>query len=185
MAKSPGRKFEDNFQSSANHHGIFFDNIKDVYIPPELRTKIKVPKNKYDCFLFSQGHLLPLELKSTSQTSFGFPIETDSKDTNKVIKQHQIDKLEEAYMVEESNQDGLIPGFVFNFRKYDNKTFFLHILDFINFKKETTRKSISFDLCKDKGIDITFNKLRTNYRYNLLDFVSNVIKEYQNNRWKT
>lgn len=164
VKKPPGKKFENNFKDSAKKEGVFFHRINDVFIPFEYRSVIKVVKNKYDNFIFSEGHLFPLELKSTAQKSFSFD--------EKIIKQHQIDNLLEA-----EQYDGIMPGFVFNFRESDNFTVFVHIQDFIKYKLNTNRKSIPIDFCKEEGVEIKSELKRTNYHYFIGDFIRLAIEK--------
>lgn len=157
MAKSEGKKFEEDIKTSTKKDGIFFYRIKDTYIPPELRTKIFVSKNLYDSFLYYKPYLIPIELKSGKGKSFSFD--------EKIIKKHQEEALLDAI-----NFPGVIAGFVFNFRDL-NETYFVHILDYKDFKDKTDRKSISLDYCRNVGIEIKSKIARTRRRYLIKDFV--------------
>ena len=169
MAKNPGKKFEDNIKQSCNKKDIFFYRIKDVYIPyhipQKLRQQIKVPINEYDNFIFGKGHLFPCELKSTGQKSFSFD--------EKIIKNHQINNLLKA-----SQYEQIIPGFIFNFRNYENKTYFIHINDFVDFKNKAERKSIPMDICEEFGIEIENEIKKTNYFYYIEEFINKAIEKY-------
>lgn len=161
---NPGKVFEAHIEKSCTKQNIFFDRIKDVYIPPDLRTKIRVPRNKYDCYLFKDGWLFPCELKSSGQKSISFD--------EKIIKQHQIDSLLKATTYD----DNIIPGFLFNFREYGNQTFFVHILDFIKFKDNTDKKSISLDVCSKIGLEINSELKKVHYQYDIAQFIDRAIK---------
>lgn len=177
VALTLGKKFEQNFQESCKKQKIFFHRIKDVCVPPELRAKINIPQNKYDNLVFHWEHLFPLELKSSGQRSVSF--------SEKIIKQHQIDNLLEA-----SEYENVVPGFVFNFRNYDNRTFFVHITDFIEYKDTIEKKrvstykskinknSISLDICGEIGIEIKNQLKRTNYSYDILSFLKMAISRW-------
>ena len=104
--------------------------------------------------LFGQEHLFTLELKSTKEKRFSFD--------ESIIKQHQIDKLEEA-----SHFSNLVSGFIFNFREPDNRVFFVHIKDFLdykyiaqnqikehNYKSKVNKSSISLPICEEIGLEI-------------------------------
>ncbi len=80
-----------------------------------------VPKNKYDALIFRKNHLFPVELKSTKAKSISMK--------ESMIKAHQIKNLKEA-----AKFDGVIAGFLFNFREPDNRTFFVHINDFLDYQ---------------------------------------------------
>ena len=146
---------------------VFFDRIKDTFIPPDLRNRVFVTKNKYDNYIFKDGWLFPCELKSTKQKSVSFD--------EKIIKQHQIDSLLEASTYNEA----ICPGFIFNFRSYKNQTYFVHILDFLEFKDSTTKKSISLDVCSEIGIKINNQIKRVHYSYDILEFIENAIERYK------
>lgn len=184
MSKNHGKIFEQDIERSAKKQKIFFHRNKDIHIPFNVRQLLAkhnmilpVSRNKYDNFLFHKGYLFPLELKSTGQKSISFD--------EKIIKEHQIKYLKEA-----TNYENIIPGFIFNFRCYDNQTFFVHINDFLTYKdvakneKEHTYKhkvnksSISLDICKEIGIEIKNNKNKTRYFYNIKDFISEAVLKY-------
>lgn len=167
---NPGKQFELDLEKSCVKQNIFFDRIKDVFIPPELRDKIRVPKNKFDNYIFKNGWLFPCELKSTGQKSISFD--------EKIIKEHQIDNL---YKTTQYN-DQIISGFIMNFRNYDNQTYFIHILDFIEFKNSTDKKSISLDVCSKVGTKINNQIKKVHYHYDILEFISKAIHKYGNGR---
>nr|WP_145401788.1 Holliday junction resolvase RecU [Paenibacillus xylanexedens] len=181
MATNQGKLFEEDFQKSAaqGSEKIFFTRIKDTFIPPDLRNKIRVTKNDYDCLMFAQSYLFTLELKSTKEKSISFD---ESK-----IKQHQIDKLSEA-----SKYEGVISGFIMNFREPDNKVYFVHIEDFLKYQyiaqnqiKEHTyrsrvnKSSISLAICEEIGIEIKGYKPRTRWHYHLKDFITKAINTHE------
>jgi len=172
-----GKIFEESLESSAKKLEIFFSRNRDVFIPPEFRTRMRVPKNPYDNLLFSEGHLFALELKSNQAKSFSF--------NESIIKEHQIESLLEA-----STYKDVIAGIIFNFRSMDNRTFFIEINDFIKYKdiaenqKEHTyknkinRSSIPFAICEEIGIEIENELLRTRYHYHLDRFVREAIQQF-------
>jgi penicillin-binding protein-related factor A (putative recombinase) len=143
-------------------------------LPPICRTcrdpatdqlRVRTPKNICDFSVFKSPILLKLELKSTAQKSVSLD--------EKIIKSHQIKGLEKI-----NNYNGIVAGFIFNFRNYDNQTYFVYINDFIKFTKETDRKSIPLDYCKETGIQVENKILRTNYRYDLDKLISKIIPLY-------
>ena len=182
--KSPGKKFEESIEESCNKENIFYDRKRDVYLPPELRGQIPLPKNKYDCFIFAEKHLFPLELKSSGQKSVSI-LNADGTPNEKIIKEYQIKSLVNATAF-----GNIIPGLIFNFREFDNCTYFVYILDFIKyrdvlqgksencFKCKINKSSISIDVCDEIGLQIKNNLKRTNYHYFISDFIQNAIKKY-------
>lgn len=169
-------------QQSAKDCDIFFVRVKDTHIPIEFRQKIRVTKNDYDCLMFGQEHLFTLELKSTQQKSISFD--------EKIIKQHQIDKLNEA-----SGFENVVSGFIFNFREPENRVFFVHIKDFLdykyiaqnqikdhNYQNKVNKSSISLPICEEIGLEIKGFKKRTRWHYHMNDFINEAIKIYGNNK---
>ncbi|PYY28159.1 Holliday junction resolvase RecU [Paenibacillus illinoisensis] len=178
MATNEGKLFEEDFQKSAakSSEKIFFTRIKDTFIPPDLRNRIRVTKNDFDCMMFARNHLFTIELKSTKQKSISFD--------ESVIKQHQIDKLAEA-----NTYEGVISGFIMNFREPENKVYFIHIEDFLKYQniaqnqiKEHTyrskvnKSSIPLAICEEIGIEIKGVKPKTRWKYRLIDFIAEAIK---------
>jgi penicillin-binding protein-related factor A (putative recombinase) len=169
--KNPGKEFEAQLQKSCQSVGVFYDRIKDT--PP----KVKVGKNKYDYYIYQIPNLFALELKSTGDKSISF--------SEKIIKQHQIDNLTEA-----ATHKGIIAGFIFNYREYDNATFFVHITEFNKYKLvaqstsddhtyvKVNKSSIPLEVCEQIGIKINNYKMRTNYHYHIKDFIDKAVSTY-------
>jgi penicillin-binding protein-related factor A (putative recombinase) len=171
-----GKQFEEDIEKSCEDQKIFYYRIKDTFIPPDLRRRVRVSKNKYDSFIYKQPNLFPIEFKSTKAKSVSFD--------EKIIKSHQIKALSDAV-----EYDGLIAGFIINFRAYENQTFFVHINEFLKLKnvaeneiKEHTymskinKSSISLDNCKEIGIEITNVKKKVRYRYYINKLIDQLIE---------
>lgn len=177
--KNLGKEFEAQFQKSCASvkPKVFFYRLKDQSLPPDLRSRVPVSRNKYDCIMFDSGHLLTLELKSTGQKSVSFD--------EKIIKQHQIDNLIDA-----ATYPNVISGFLINFREFENFTFFIHINEFVKYKqaaqtesKEHTyvklnKSSIPLEVCEHIGIKINNYKMKTKYHYHIREFISEAIKKF-------
>ncbi|KAA9007207.1 hypothetical protein F4V43_01600 [Paenibacillus spiritus] len=181
VKKNPGKTFEDNLQESIkqSNEKIFFSRIKDTYIPPDLRQKVRVTKNDYDCMMFARSHLFTLELKSTKEDRFSFD--------ESIIKQHQIDKLLEA-----TTYENVISGFIMNFREPTNKVFFVPIKEFIDYqyiaknqikdhkyKAKINKSSIPIAICEEIGIEIKGFKKKVNWHYHISDFITEAINTYR------
>lgn len=186
MSRKIGSKFQEDIEKSSNEQGIFFHNIKDVYLPPDVRRRVKLPRNKYDIIIFHKGYLFPIELKSTDKKSISF--------SEKIIKQHQIESLLEA-----TKFDRVISGFLMNFRDQpDNKTFFIPIQEFVKYKhlaenqlkhdykcregKRLNKASIPIDICKEIGFEVLNVKKRTRFRYYISDLIDRLIEDYNRRR---
>lgn len=177
MAKSAGKSFENQIETSCKEQGIFYHRIRDTNIPLELRARVKVAKNKYDSLLFHNGYLFPVEFKSGAQKSFSF--------SESIIKKHQIDNLLEA-----TKYNFVIPGFVFNFREENNETYFVHINDFVKYKSiaesksehtyksKVNKSSIPIDICREIGVELKNVKKKTAYRYYVKMLLEKLIKKY-------
>lgn len=180
MSTNLGKQFEEDFQKSAaqGSERIFFTRIKDTFVPPDLRSRVRVTKNDYDCMMFAKNRLFTLELKSTKQKSISFD--------EKIIKQHQIDKLKEA-----TNYEGIVSGFIMNFREPDNRVFFIHIDDFIKYKQiaetqtqdhtyknKVNKSSISLGICEEIGIEIKGFKKKVRWHYHIGDFITEAITKW-------
>jgi penicillin-binding protein-related factor A (putative recombinase) len=179
LASKDGKIFQQDFENSCIKDGVFSDRIKDVYIPPEYRKKIPTVKNKYDFYLYLKPHLIPVELKSVQENRVSF--------SESIIKRHQIKALEEA-----SEYEGVIAGFIFNFRSFNNRTYFVHINDFIkykniaenqikehNYKSKVNKSSIPIGICEEIGIEIKNKLLKSRYRYNVRQFIMEAVKKYE------
>lgn len=176
---SEGKNFEEQLKTSANEQNIYFYRIKDV--PPlMLKPNAKVSQNDFDSFVYRKPNLFPIELKSTKAKSISFQ--------EKIIKKHQIQALEDA-----AKYDGIIAGFIFNFRSYDNFTVFLHIKNFLEikylseneisehrFKSKLNKSSIGLDICKEVGIEIHNVKKKVKYRYFVNQLLDSLIELYNN-----
>jgi penicillin-binding protein-related factor A (putative recombinase) len=179
LVKNAGKSFEEQLQTSANEQGIYFYRIKDV--PPlMLKPNAKVSQNDFDSFVYRKPNLFPIELKSTQGKSVSFQ--------EKIIKKHQILALEDA-----AKYDGIIAGFIFNFREYENFTCFVHIKDFLEikylseneikehrFKSKLNKSSIGLDICKEVGIEIRNVKKKVKYRYYINSLLDSLIDKYSN-----
>jgi penicillin-binding protein-related factor A (putative recombinase) len=177
LTKNPGKEFEEQLKASAQEQGVYFYRIKDV---PTIMLKqgAQTSQNDFDSFIYKKPNLFPIELKSTAKRSVAFQ--------EKIIKKHQIEALEEA-----NKYDGVIAGFIFNFREYENFTVFVHIKDFLEikylseheikehrFKSKLNKSSIGLDICKEVGIEIRNVKKIKKYRYYINSLLDSLIDTY-------
>lgn len=172
-----GKQLEIDLKKSTAEQNIYFYRIKDVN-PLFLKPNTKVSQNDFDSFIYKYPNLFPVELKSTGQKSISFD--------NKIIKKHQIQALKEA-----DEHKGLIAGFIFQFREYDNFTVFVHIKDFLEiqylsenkiiehrFESKLNKSSIGLDICKEVGIEIHNVKKSKHYRYYINKLLDELIEKY-------
>jgi penicillin-binding protein-related factor A (putative recombinase) len=173
-----GKIFESEIEQSCEDQKVFYFRVRDVHIPPNLRTRIRVPKNKYDSLLFYKNHLFALEFKATDKAK-SFPLKEH------VIKQHQIDNLKAA-----KKYDGVISGFIFNFRDTNNETYFVEIDDFITYTKvakkelentyqsKANEKSIPIGIIREIGVPVEHVKKKVYYRFYINILLDELIKRY-------
>ena len=99
----------------------------------------------------------------------------DEKKNNTMIHAHQIKGLWNAYL------DGVCAGLLINFRDV-NRTYFIHILDFVNFIAKTSKKSINEkDVICCNAVLIPQQLMRTKYNYDmsvLFDWVEQNYSDY-------
>lgn len=186
MSISEGKQFEHSIKQSADEQHIWFLRIKDVNLPISIRAKVKLPQNQYDSVAFYKGHLFPLEFKSTKAKSFSL--------SNKIIKENQITNLQKA-----AQFDDVIPGFIFNFREPDNLSYFVHINDFLTYKKiaqgemdsiypegvKVNKSSIPIGVIKTIGVKIQASKKKVHYRYYINQLFDTLIHTYETNGNRT
>lgn len=186
MSRKIGQQFQTDIENSCKEQDVFFHNIKDVFLPPDVRRRVRLPKNKYDSIIFHKGYLFPLELKTTNKKSLSF--------SESVIKEHQIEGLIEA-----SKYEDVIPGFLINFREQpENLTYFIPINRFTEYKhiaenqmehtykcrkgKKLNRASIPVDICQEIGIEVLSVQKRIHHRYFIIDLLDSVIADYNRGR---
>lgn len=172
MAKNSGKIFETDFSKSVPDY-CFIHRLKDS---AQSYNNSKVTSftwnNECDFFIYdSKSHLLyALELKSTKYKSINFEIDENDK-SSKMIKLHQIKSLTDM-----SKYDGIVAGFIFNFRDEEHnmeRTYFQNIIDFNNMCKKINKQSCNeIDLLLNGAIKIDGTKKRVHYTWDLDKFLS-------------
>lgn len=159
--KNRGKIFEENFKKSVPKE-VLYERFKDGTANFRGNGNENVrfqAKNVCDCFLFDGSVLLYLELKSHKGKSLPFSC----------IRQNQVEQL-----IERQSHKNTISGLLIEFSDLE-RVFYLNIADFMHFTTDMSRKSIPFEFCRDKGIEVEVQKLRTNYRYNVEKLYEDVI----------
>lgn len=164
--KNVGKIFEEDFKKSIPSY-CMVHRLKDTAQSYNRNVNTRFTwNNPCDFFIFSsQSHnLYAIECKSTKYKSMAFQTEKD--DTEKMIKYHQIQSLSDL-----SKYDGIVAGFLFNFRDEDNdsqRTYFQNINDFNRMCDEIQKKSFNeMDLILNGAVKINGNKKRTHYMWNI------------------
>ncbi len=196
MGKNVGKQFEENFKKSIDSSLIYDYRLKDAGSnigggSEHMRFTIT---NDYDMFLFLK-YLFPMELKSSGIDAFSFgnvmPTTEEWKGKSdgglnveekkeiksiwkgKTIKLNQVVGLRKA-----SVYNGVYAGFLFNFRKKDNETYWLNIEDFLRFHKDTNKVSINKkDVIEYGGIKTNQTLKRIHYKYNVIQLLCDITNE--------
>lgn len=170
MAKNPGKNFEDYFIKSVPAH-CWHKRLNDNAASWSNGTNSRFTStNECDFILFNckTKTLYALELKTTinSLTFWRKDFEEDGKKKNFNIKKNQILGLKKW------SKHWMNCGFVMNFRNKDNRTFFVDIIDFLNYTDKLDKKSINMnDVLQMNPIEIENKLMRTNYKYDLEKFL--------------
>ncbi|GIN21428.1 Holliday junction resolvase RecU [Siminovitchia fordii] len=172
-----GKVFEEDIRNSALEQGLWFYRIKDIS-PMMLKPNVRLSKNDYDSFIYKKPNLFPIELKSTKSKSLSL--------SESMVKKHQIESLKKA-----ADTDGVIPGFLVNFREPKNRVFFININEFLKYKNiaengldhtyegRVNKASIPIHIVEQIGIEVQGEKKRTRYRYKLNKLIQELILDYK------
>lgn len=168
-----GKEFENQIRDSIiKAKDIYYYRLKD---PAQSFDKSNQSlrfsgNNPFDFIMYKFPNLFTIENKSKAENRLSWTIEKTVKNTD--IKSHQILGLLEAY------KGGAISGFLFNFRA-DNLTYFMHIFDFLEFTKSTTKKSINInEVIQFGGILIPQILKKVKYTYDIPYLIEECAKRY-------
>lgn len=183
--KNQGKVFEEDWKDSYDGLPFFYMRLKDSAKWEKGETARFTPENPCDSIQHTIPFLWLLELKSTEGSGISFNKETPwLKDKERksmpMIKPNQVSELSKAV-----SSEGIVAGFVLNFRERELKTrtepnevFFVHIKDFLNFAVSSGKSSISREDARDIGVHIFGNKKKVHYTYDIQDFVERAIVHY-------
>ena len=168
--KNIGKIFEEDFKNSIP------DNILVYRLPDAAQSfggssKLRFSrKNPFDFLLWNPNmkKIFALELKTVKGKSISF--EKDEGES-KEIHMHQINGLKEW-----GSYDGVVAGFVINFRELE-KTIFLEINEFISMIDFIEKKSFSYNDLTSNNIDfhvISQIKKITRYKYDIEKFFNEI-----------
>ena len=170
-----GKKFEDCFCNSVPEH-VLVKRLNDNASAWSGGTNTRFSSNNqcdYILFESQKRKFLALELKTTKHNRLSYwrkDFEDKTKKQTFMIRKCQILGLE-AW----SKFDNTICGFVINFSSINNDTFFVYINEFLKYTNSLDKKSINYDdVLNMNPIKIGNHLLRTNYRYNVDNFLKEV-----------
>ena len=163
MATNAGKKFEEDFKNSVNTDEIFLQRLKDGTTGTVNRQMVRFKnKNLCDFILFRDGLLVLVELKSFLGKSMPFANIKDTVDEQQTflynLRLEAKKKNVKAYMI-------------LNFRDL-SETYAIDIHNFDEFYKMTNKKSINIDEVRQLGKQLSQQKKRTNYRYEINNLFS-------------
>lgn len=172
MPRNRGKVFEDEFKASVPH-GTFLYRLPDSasgFAGGQV-TRFSV-KNPCDFFLFSNGILMPIELKTTEQGTMNFETEKD-KGRSQNIKWHQIEGLRNLTYGHARVRGGFLLQFT-NRDKGTNRTYWISIGDFDCMLESIKDKKKSFnekDLKNFRAYEVFGQLKRTRYMYDITGLI--------------
>lgn len=171
-AQKEGKRFEDAFTKSVPNY-VLVKRLNDNASAWSGGTKTRFSSNnECDYIMFNDRTrtFYGLELKTTQEKSLSYWREDFEDKTKK--QTFQIRKCQILGLKKWSEHLGVF-GFIFNFRSFNNKTYFVTIDDFLDYTSSLSKKSINInDVLNMNPIEIENNLIRTNYRYNIEKFLS-------------
>lgn len=168
--RNVGKIFEEDFKKSVPDYALLYrlpDSAQSFGGSNNLRFS---RKNPFDFLLWdSKRHILyALEMKTVSGKSISFE---SNKDETKEIHYHQIEGLNEW-----NRFDGIICGFIIEFRKIET-TVFIDIESFNSLIENMDKKSFNYDDIQNSGLPyfiIPQKKKRTRYIYDIENLLSKI-----------
>lgn len=168
--KNPGKRFEEDFAKSVPQH-CFIHRLKDSAQSYNSSANTAFSwGNQCDFFVLdTRSHLLyAIECKTTKYKSMSVQLDKDDS-ASSMVKHHQINALTKM-----SGYDGLVPGFLFNFRHFEGEKsafeslYWQGIEDFNLMMAKIEKKSFNeIDLLMNNAVKVFGNKKRTRYRWNI------------------
>ena len=144
--KTEGKRFEEQIKKSCEKQDIFFLRLQDAGGWNRGEDTRFTVHNLCDCIMHFKSYTLLVELK----THLG-----------KSIPQTALKQYEKMAKV---NHDGVLALFILNFREL-GETYILRACD-VEYCLQF-RKSVDLKFCREHGLLISQEKLRTNYIFGL------------------
>lgn len=173
--QNSGKIFEQQFKKSIPEYCLL-QRLNDTAQSFKKSNFARfTPQNPCDFFLFdSQSHILYcLELKSTKYKSMGFEDVDKDEEQNKMIHKHQIISLTKF-----SNYDGVVSGFLLNFRDEKNnveRTYFQDIEHFNQMCNSINKHSFNeMDLILNGAIKVNGMRKRLYYIWNIDELLKKI-----------
>jgi recombination protein U len=145
--KNDGKKFEEDFRRSTPPE-VFVHRVKDAGSDKQHLFGVR---NECDYIVYCQPWLHLWELKSHKGKSIPFGALTDT----------QLEKL-----AEHSDKPGVKTAFIFNYRDLE-ETWCVPAWHVRAYVLTSWRKSFPVDWCRQVGVRVDQQKVRTRYRYDV------------------
>lgn len=181
MAENNGKKFEKNVKASCDKQGVLFERYKDSNkfgFGVDTTTRF-TSENPCDGHIFYKGNLIYVELKTAKTGSMSFnqpPLEQIKGSTKPSIKTNQLKALMERKDFKDVH-GGLLVDFADRQTKTQlvkGGTFYIDVDTFINWAVGSGKKSMNVDDAKLIGLKVRSEKLKTNYRYDMIDLLERI-----------
>lgn len=172
--KNAGKRFEENWRDSIPSDVVYHrlrDASQSFYKSEKSRFTLR---NPFDCMLYHYPYLFCLELKSTGSGRISYEV---SKYESGMIHYHQIQGLQKL-----SHYDGVIAGFLFNFRHRDGSEtcYYQSIDDFLQMIHGSEKKSFNeLDMKSRNALVVKSKKKRVNFVYDVDQFILDVVELYK------
>ena len=171
MSKNVGKIFEESIKNSMPDYALLIRLNDSPQVFKQSNLTRFTPKNPFDyiCFDTNSKTLYCLELKTTSGKSISFEDIHSDKLENKMIHKHQTESL-----LEYSKYNGVIAGFLFNFRhfegepNYNEMTYFMEVNNYQMMCDKINKKSFNeVDAILNGAIKVHGIKKRTRYYWDI------------------
>lgn len=174
-----GKKFENAIGKSAAKQGILYERFKDngkFGFGNETRFS---SQNPCDCFMFNNGKLFYMELKSTIGTSISFNQPCGEKGNGTyMIKSHQVKSL-----IERSKYKYVYCGLLLDFADRENTkgnvieggTYYIDINTFVGWTEVINKKSINKNDAELIGIKVNRDLKKVNYEYDIKTMLDDIV----------
>lgn len=180
MVKNSGKQFEKDIASSTPSNVLLHRLNDTAQAYNNSKNTSFTWNNKCDFYMYLKPMFLALECKSTKYKSMSVQLCKDDNDSS-MIKYHQIESLKEL-----SKYDGVVSGFLFNFRHFEGEenafetTYFQYVDDFLNMMLKIDKKSFNeLDLLSIGNVIKVRGQLkRVRYRWDIESLLKEITKKY-------
>lgn len=174
MAVNNGKRFEQNIKASCEKQGILFERFIDSmkFSGHDSGVTRFTPDSPCDGFIYWNGILIYLELKTACTGSISFNNPPDIQDRTKVkpsIKAHQVKTL-----LNRKEFDGVEAGLLVEFSDRETKTqtipggtFYIDINDFYNWAVHSGKKSMNVKDAELIGLPVYKKMKKVNADYDI------------------